>query len=484
MSSLKKKFVLGFIWSFLGQVSYLLIALIANVFLARLLTPYEFGQVGIVMFFIVISRVLTESGLTGALVRKNDATEEDFSTVFIFNLFISCFFFILLFFSSGFISEFYKDESLQNIIIALSSILIINAFQFIQNAKMVRDMNFKKQALYSFISVIISSTIGIVLAYYNYGVWSLVIMQIINALILTSLYWVFEGAIKKFIFSITSFKSLYKFGVNTTFSAILIAVFDNIYSLILGKYFSIQNTGLYYQAKKLQEIPVGVVNSTTQGVVFSTLSKLQDDKKSFDEFYNKIVVVFTVLVGLICLLIFFFAEQAILILYGEKWLKAVFFMKVLIIASFFFMQEMLNRVLFKVFNRTDKILFLEIIKKIIQAVTIVIGVVFLDIKILLYGFLLTSIISYFINYYHSRLIYNSFSWKEIITTVKVIIIGIGVYFINEFLSQLLKLDSYNKFYLLPFLVLIYFVLMKFFRVIDILVESKVILNQIKKNSNK
>lgn len=479
MSFLKKSFITGFIWSFAGKSGYLLVALLTNIILARLLTPYEFGQVGIVMFFIIISKVLTESGLTGALVRKKDATEEDFSTVFIFNLAISVLLFLLLLLFSGVIADFYDNKALQNILIALSFILIINAFQFTQNAKIVRDLKFKKQSLYAMISVIVSSIIGITLALLGYGVWALVIMQICNAFVLTLVYWIFEGPVKSFVFKKESFKSLYKFGVNTTLASLINTVFDNIYNLILGKYFSIQQTGLFYQAKKLQEIPVGVIKSSTLGVVFSTLSKLQDDREEFKKFYDRIVTVFTTLVGLICLLIYFYAEQAILLLYGEQWLGAVFFMQILIIASFFYMQEMLNRVLFKVFDRTDKILYLEIIKKIIQTVTIVVGVVLMDLEILLYGFLLTSVISYFINYYHSRKVYESFSWKEIIMVLKVIAIGGGVVLALFGLNNTLNLKGYELFYLLPVLIGLYFILAKFLGVVNIISETKLIVNQIK-----
>ena len=481
MSTLKKSFIIGFIWSFVGQTGYLLVALIANVILARLLTPYEFGQVGIVMFFVLISKVLTESGLTGALVRKKDATEDDFSTVFIFNLAISVFLFLLLFFSSGFIADFYNNKELKNILIVLSFVLIINAFQFTQNAKIVRDMKFKKQALYAFISVIISSLIGIVLAFLKYGVWALVVMQVCNALILTLIYWMFEGRLKKYVFKKESFKKLYKFGVNTTLASLINSVFDNIYNLILGKFFSIQHTGLFHQAKKLQEIPVGVIKSSTLGVVFSTLSRLQDDREEFKKFYNRIVTIFTTLVGLICLLIFFYAEQAILLLYGEQWVKAVFFMQILILASFFYMQEMFNRVLFKVFDRTDKILYLEIIKKIIQTITIVVGVVLMDLEILLFGFLLTSIISYFINYYHSRKIYESFSWKEMIMVIKVIVIAVFVVFIFNLLNNtLLNFQGYKLFYFFPIIIGLYFIIAKFFNIVNIIEETKLIISQIRK----
>lgn len=476
MSSLKKSFITGFLWSFGGQTGYLLVALITNIILARLLSPYEFGQVGIVMFFIIISKVLTESGLTGALVRKKDATEEDFSTVFIFNLIISVFLFFLLVLFSGLIADFYDNRALKNILIALAFILIINAFQFTQNAKIVRDLKFKKQSLYALVAVILSSLIGLILALFDYGVWALVIMQICNAFILTLLYWIYEGPVKSFVFKIDSFKSLYKFGLNTTLASLLISVFDNIYNLILGKYFSVQQTGLFYQAKRLQEIPVGVIKSSTLGVVFSTLAKLQDNRDEFKKFYSRIVTIFTTIVGLICLLIYFYAEQAILLLYGEQWLGAVFYMKILILSSFFFMQEMFNRVLFKVFDRTDKILTLEIIKKAIQSVTIIIGVILKDLEILLYGFLVTSILSYFINYYHSRKIYENFSWKEILLVLKVIVVAVVVVILLHSVNTRINLEGYELFYLLPVLIIKYFILLKIMRVVNILKEISYLFN--------
>lgn len=481
MSSLKKSFITGFIWSFAGQAGYLLVGLLTNIILARLLTPYEFGQVGIVMFFIIISKVLTESGLTGALVRKKEITEEDFSTVFIFNLAISIFLFLLLLLFSGIIADFYDNQVLQNILIALSFILIINAFQFTQNAKIVRELKFKKQSLYTLISVIISSVIGILLALINYGVWSLVIMQLCNAFILTLLYWIFEDPVKILVFKKESFKSLYKFGVNTTLASLIDSIFDNIYNLILGKYFSIHQTGLFFQAKKLQEIPVGVIKSSTLGVVFSILSKLQDEEEEFKKFYNKIVAIFTTLVGLICLLIYFYAEQAILLLYGEQWLGVVFFMQILIIASFFYMQEMLNRVLFKVFDRTDKILYLEIIKKIIQLFTIFIGLAFMDLEFLIYGFLATSIVSYFINYYYSRKVYDSFSWAEVIQVLKVLTAAVCVFFTVNFLNVgIFKFEGYQLFYYLPIIIGLYFILAKIFKVVNILKESKLVIDQLRR----
>lgn len=476
----KGNIVNGFFWSFIGQFGYMFVGLGANVILARLLSPYEFGQVGIVMFFIVIAKVLTESGLSGALIRKNDATDLDFSTVFVFNLGVSLTLMLLLIWFSGTIADFYDDAELNNILIATSSVLLINAFQITQNAKLIKDLKFKKKATYEFVSIFIASLIGIAMAFYNAGVWAIVVMQISTALILTVLLWLFEGPIIKFTFSKTSFKSLYKFGVNTTFASLLNTAFDNIYQLILGKYFAISQTGFFYQGKKIQEVPVKIISSTTSGVVFSSLSQLQDDHKQFDIYYRRIVTLFTIAVGLICLLVYFYAHNIILLLYGDKWLGAVFYMQVLIVASYFYMQEMFNRVIFKVFDKTEKILYLEIIKKSIQTISIFVGVLSKSIDILLYGFLVTSVISFFINYYESRKVQNNFSWHEIILVIKVALISITTVLLAIWMKNVFNLDNYESFYLLPLLLMTFILLIRIFQISKLENEIILIFKSLKK----
>lgn len=476
----KRNIVTGFLWSFLGQSGYLVIGLVANIFLARLLSPYEFGQIGIIMFFIVMAKVLTESGLSGALIRKNDATDLDFSTVFVFNLGVSLILMLFLIIFSGSIANFYDDAELKNILIATSSVLLINAFQIVQNAKLVKDLKFKKKALYEFIAIFFASILGMGLAFYNAGVWAIVIMQICTALILTVLLWIFEGPVINFSFSKTSFKGLYKFGVNTTLASLLNTAFDNIYQLILGKYFSISQTGFFYQGKKIQEVPVNIIKSTTLGVVFSSLSKLQDDSKQFQIYYRRIITLFTIAVGLICLLVYFYAHNIIFLLYGEKWLGAVFYMQILIIASYFYMQEMFNRVIFKVFDKTEKILYLEIIKKSIQAISILIGVYSKNIEILLYGFLITSAISFFINYIESRNVQNNFSWHEIILVIKVGLISVVTVLLGMFLNDTLKLERYESFFVLPLLLLFFFILIRIFKVSKLEDDIRTIVKLVRK----
>jgi len=469
MKDIGGKFKLGLIWSVIGQFGYLLITFSTNIFLARLLSPEEFGVIGIATFFIVISKVLTESGLSGALVRKIDANDSDFSTIFLFNVVVSIFLYILLFLLSPKIEIYYDITNLSYYLRVLGLVLIINSFQLIQNVKLIKKLQYKKISSYSLFSISISSILAIIIAHLGYGVWALIFHQLINSLLLSLIYWIRERGLNSYVFSITSFKELYSFGLYTTLSSILNTGFDNIYHLVLGKYFGLIQTGLYYQAKKLTEIPVGVVKSTTLGVVFAALSNKQDDAEKFDEMYNNIVRLFTMVVGLICLVVFLFSKEIILTFYGEKWLDADFYMKVLAISSFFYMQEMFNRILFKVYNKTQRIFVLEILKKSINMITLLVGVYYMSIDLLMYGFLLTNIVSYFINYYESRKIYKSDNpLLEMIYAFYVIATAVVVMVLYNVVGNLIEFSSilYNL-YFLPLVIISYVVLLSILNVANL-----------------
>ena len=481
MSSFKKSIINGAIWSVTGQVATLLIILISNIILARILSPKEFGQIGIIMFFIMLANSFTEGGLSGALIRKKNATKVDYSTVFVFNLIISLVSFFLLVFFSGNIASFYNDYSLKKILIVSGFVLIINAFQISQNAKLISDMKFKQKTLYRFIAVLIAIIIGMASAYLGYGIWSLVLIQLLISLNMTLILWIFEGLNLSMKFNIDSFKELYGFGVNTTLASLLNSAFDNIYQLILAKYFSLNQTGFYYQAKKLQEVPSGVINMIAQSVVFSSLSKLQDDKTLFTNAYNKIFIYFLIIFGLIAILTYVYAEQIILLLYGAKWIDSVIYMQFLSIASFFFMQEQINRVVFKVFNQTRKILYLEIIKKIIQFLSILVGLYYLDIKILIGGFIVTNFIGYLLISSYTNKILNTELKKELLKLFKITFISFLCIIVAISLSALFKLKGNINFVTLPIIIFIYVLGIHFFKVLDFKFEIKNLKKLYRKN---
>ena len=480
MSQLNRAIFHGTLWSVIGQFGTMIVSLLSNIILARILTPYEFGQVGVIMFFIVLANVLTESGLAGALVRKKEVTQDDYSTVFVFNLCISLVCLLLLVVSSGYISDFYDDSSLQNILLVSSLILIVNAFQITQNARLTRDLKFKQKSKYRLVAVCIGSAVGILFAILGMGVWALVIMQLVIALFTTIILWRFEGMFFSLTFKRDSFKSLYSFGMNTTLASILNTAFDNIYQLILGRYFSISQVGLFFQAKKLQEVPVGVIKSTTLGVVFSSLSKIQDETELFRKTYIKIVLLFTIVMGLLTSVLYVYSESLILLLYGKSWVEAAVYIQLLAVASFFYMQEMFNRVIFKVYDQTHKILYLEIVKKVIQSISIIVGVYYLNLEILLNGFVVTSMLSYLINLHFSRKVINGVALHEMLTTLKVVLVCFTVSILSIYAKNVMGLSSTNSITLLPISVGLYVVLTQVIGVADLKSDYKALFNLLKK----
>ncbi|MGP5101665.1 lipopolysaccharide biosynthesis protein [Psychrobacter celer] len=469
---LSRSLLLNTLWSFIGRFGYLTVGLITNIILARLLSPKEFGQLGIIMFFIIIGNVLTESGLSGALVRKKNVTDIDYSTIFIFNLIISLVLMAILIASSGFVAEFYSDSELKSLLIVSSFVLLINAFKITQSTRLTKELQFKKKAAYEFIAIFIASIITVFLAIKGAGVWALISFQLLIAIISTLLLWFFVGPLKSYRFSTVSFKSFYKFGVNTTFASLLNTGFDNIYQLVLGKYFSIAQSGYFYQAKNLQGIPLNLIVMLGSGPIYSVLSRLQDSPKDFNKMYENITRVFTIIVGFLSIIIFFYAEVIISILYGADWIESAYYMQLLIIGSFFYTQEMFNRNIFKIFDRTEKILQLEILKKAIQLGTIFYGVLTMSIENLLYGFIITSIISFFINYYFARKLQGNNILDEAFIILKVIFISIIVVLISHYFALKMGLDSFNLLWLLPFIFISYILLLHFSRVISIFNDSK------------
>lgn len=445
MSSFKKKIISGSLWSVGGQFLSLAISLISNIWLARLLSPDDFGRVGIIMFFISIAYVLIEGGLSAALIRKKSPSDEDYSTVFFFNLFVALCMFLIIFLFAGKISEYYNDAHLSLPLICASIVIIFNAFQLVPSVKIMVDMRFKEKAIYEFIATLLSSVVGILLAYKGLGIWAIILMNILKSFFLVIILNIFSFYRIRLIFSRSSFESLFSFGVNTTLSSLIIIAFDNIYQLVLGKYFSLSQVGFYYQAKRLQDVLVNLFSVLSNGVFYSGLSKIQEDKDHFTYSYNTFISFLMIILGIIILFTYNFASLIVTTLYGAKWLEAGYYLQMLVISSLFFIQESFNRVIFKIFNKTGLILKLEIIKKIFQMISIVVGIYYHNIMLLLIGLIISNGIGYFINSYVASKIIDNEKHKEVenfiklcgILLIEIILIEISKQYFNNLYSIIL-----------------------------------------------
>jgi O-antigen/teichoic acid export membrane protein len=470
MNSIKKHIITGSLWILSGQFGTTLVTLIANIFLARMLSPSDFGKIGIVMVFIHIANVFSESGLGGALVRKAQISKQDYSTVFIINICVSVFLYFILCLLSTPISNYYNIRELQNLLIISGLILLTNSISITQSIYLTKNLYFKRRSFFLFISTLISSVIGILLAYYECGVWALVIMYLSGSLINTILLLASNALFFPLKFSKKSFVEIYKFGIYTTASSLLNIFFDNIYQLILGRFFSINQVGLFHQSKKIQYIPVSIVSSVTNSVFYPSLSILQNNTKAFGRTYSEIILYFTSIIGLVMSFIYLYSREIIILILGNQWEYAAIYMKLLSVASFFYLQETLNRIIFKIFDRTNEILIIEIIKKSIQSITIIIGIHMVNIEILLYGFIFTSIISYIISFFRSRKILLS-GYSELVVLIKVVIISIIDSTIFCVFMHIFELKNFHKFIVLPFFILFYIISLKCWLNFDLISKS-------------
>lgn len=443
---LKEKTLKGLFWSFLDIISNQGLQFIIQIVLARLLLPKDFGIIGIITIFIALSTTLIDSGFSQALIRNNNANEEDYSTVFIFNLIISIVLYVVLFFSANAISKYFDEPKLILILRVLSLVIIINSFSIIQIVMLTKDINFKTQANINVISSVVSGIVAIVCAYKGFGVWSLVIGTLLMQLIQTVLLCMKNKWRPKLVFNIDSFNKMFGFSWKLLVSGMLDTVYNNVYYLIIGKYFSVSELGYYTNAQKLNDAACQTISMSVQRVSYPVLSKFKDDKDRLKYTYRRIIktavfVNFPLMIGLVVI-----GKPLIILLFGYKWSGSVLFFQYLCFAGMMYPLHAINLDILQVKGRSDLFLRLEILKKIILTILIV-GAITLKLGILglIASLVLNSYIAYFLNSYYSAELINYSTMHQLADIFPAfiisIIMGIVVYASNIFMpnSNLIKL---------------------------------------------
>lgn len=435
--SLKQKTISGLIWSFIDNFSKQGITFIFGIILARLLSPREFGLVGMITIFIALSQSIIDSGFTQALIRKQDCSQADFSTVFYFNLATSIFFYFLLFFTAEPISRFYNEPQLKPILQVVGIGLIINAFGIVQRARLTKRIDFKLQTKITVIASTLSGIIGIVMALMGYGVWSLVIKSLTGFAFTSFFLWFWNRWKPALIFSLNSFREMFSFGYKLLLSGLIDTAYRNIYLLIIGKYFSATELGFYTRADQFNNLPSSNITGIIQRVSYPVLSEIQDDIPTLKAAYQKMIkstmfVTFVLMFGMAAV-----AKPMVIVLIGEKWLPSVIYLQLLCFVGMFYPLHAINLNMLNVLGRSDLFLRLEIIKKIL-AVPVIIIAIFLGIKMMIISMILLSGIAYFLNSYYSgrQIGYSSFrQLKDILPSFFLAaFMGLIVYLAGNFLG--------------------------------------------------
>lgn len=398
--SLKHKTVKGVGWSFVDNIANSGITFLVGLVLARILTPAEYGVMAMVTIFIAISNSIVDSGFSNALIRKMKIERVDYNTVFYFNLVVSLFLYLVLFLCAPAISSFFKEPILVDVMRVIGWILVINALAIIPRTILVRNVDFKTQTKVSLISSILSGAIGIGMALIGFGVWSLVGQQLSRQLLNTMFLWFFCRWRPVWEFSVQSFKELFGFGSKLMLSGLLNTIYNDIYSLVIGRCYSAADLGQYTRASQFNTIFSSNLTTVVQRVSYPVLSSIQNEEDRLREAYRRVIKV-TMLVAFACMLgLAAVAKPLLVLLIGEKWLPAVYFLQIICFSGMLYPLHAINLNILQVKGRSDLFLKLEIIKKIIATIPIVIGI-FWGIELMLWGSVCSSFIAFFLNSYYS-----------------------------------------------------------------------------------
>lgn len=424
--SLKGKTVRGVVWSSIERFSVQGVQFLVMLLIAKFLTPADFGLVGMLAIFLAVAQSLIDSGFSQALIRKQDRTERDNSTVFYFNIVASALLYALLYVSAPWVADFYKEPQLCLLMRVLCLVVVINSFAVVQRAIYTATINFKIQAKASFTAALLSGGVGICLAMSGYGVWTLVWQQLLNAGINTLLLWGFSHWRPRLLYSWQSFCELFTFGFKLMLSGLLDTLYMNMYSLVIGKVFAPTSLGFYMQAQHFVQLPSSNITGILQRVTYPMLCMLQDDDDRLRKEYRQLLrlsafIVFPLMCGLAGV-----SYPLVEFVLGEEWLFVAALIIPLCFSRMWYPIHAINLNLLQVKGRSDLFLRLEIIKKTIGVLVLVISLPF-GLKFMCYSGIATSLMALMINtYYTGRLLHWGF-WMQMRDLYATLVLSVGMF---------------------------------------------------------
>ena len=374
--SIKEQSLSGFKWNAIGKISPYAVQFAIGLVIVRLLEPEDYGVIGMLSIFMAISQSFVDSGFGNALIRKIDRTAMDCSTAFYFNIAVAVLIYVILFFSAPYIAAFYNMPILTEVTRVLSLMIVVNSMSIVPRALRSIAVDFKTQAYSSIISVIVSGSLGLCLAYTGYGVWALVWQSIVGSVVSVTVLWLLTRWKPLWLFSWQSFKSMFSYGSKLMVSGLMNTVYNHASSLIIGKFYTPAELGYYDRGNQIASMPSLKLSSVFHGVTFPILAKLQDDNERLINVYQKYLAITSLLIFFLMTLLAVIAKPLILILLTEKWMGVVPFLQVFCLAFMFDTVCKLNNNLLYVKGWSGLFLKLEIIKKVIVIPVLVMAIPF------------------------------------------------------------------------------------------------------------
>ncbi len=430
------KTVINLFWRFLERCGAQVVALVVSWILARVLGPEEYGTLGMVTVFTTIMQVFVDSGLGNALIQKKDADNLDFSTVFYFNVVVCVLMYSIMFFAAPLISDFYENPELTPIVRVQSLMLIISGVRNVQQAYVSRHMLFKRFFLVTLGGTLGAAVVGIVMAYLGFGVWSLVAQYLFNLAASTALLWITVKWRPTKAFSFERLKALFTYGWKILISKLLDTLYNEARQLIIGKVYTESDLAFYNEGKKLPHLAVTDINSSIDSVLLPTMSNVQDDKSRVCAMTRRSIKISTYIMMPVMLGLAVCAEPLITLMLTEKWLPCVPYLRVFCITYAFYPIHTANLNAIKAMGRSDLFLILEIIKKAIGVVLLLVTM-FQGVMVMAYSLLVSTLIASFVNAFpNKKLLGYSYlqQIKDMLPQVGLSVVMAAIVYCVEFLN--------------------------------------------------
>lgn len=444
-SDLKTKTLSGMIWSFVQRFGTMIISFVSNIVLARLLTPDDYGTIGMLMIFIAVANTFVDGGFGSALIQKKEPTKEDYSTIFWWNMFLSLVLYGVLYVCAPAVARFYDLPLLSQVLRVQGLVLILNALSIIQQNQLRKQLKFKRLASVTVVSAVLSAGIAIVLAYKGWGVWALVAQQLMLSGFTAIILWVTNKWYPSLIFSKKSFKELFGFGGLILLSNLINTLCNNIQTILIGKFFTPSTLGYYTQARKLEEVASTGFSSVVDQVTYPILSENQNDIKKLRDVLRKLLMSIAYITMPVMAILALTANTVIILLYTDKWVGCIPYFQLLCIAGIAISMQGILYYAVASIGKSKELFRWTIIKRSVALFCVVLGMAAYGIYGLLVGTVIGAWTVYLSNAYLCVKHIGYSARQQMLDLLPIIIANIiayiGAHYILQFINIHIYIDS-------------------------------------------
>lgn len=373
-NTLSSKTKTGLVWSSIERFAAQGVQFLFGVILARLLSADDYGIIAMPMIFLAIAQSFVDSGFANAIIRKEELTQRDLSTAFFFNIIVGVFCYFVLFCCSPIIADFYSTPILSSLLKVTSLVVLFNSLAIVQQALLTRTINFKKQAYATLSAAILSGLLGVWMAVSGYGVWALVIQQTGSSFIRLLIFWCVSKWRPTCEWSNDSFHYLWGFGSKMLASSLLDTIYKNIYPLVIGKFYTSAQLGYYTRSLQFSQLPSTNITGILKRVTYPVMSSIQNDDDKLSSVFQRTLRVSAFVMFPLMFFLFGVSSPLINIILTEKWAGSIPLLQILCLGMIWYPIDALNLNLLMIKGKSDLFLRLEVIKKIVGAIILMITI--------------------------------------------------------------------------------------------------------------